>query len=179
VDASIAIIMSFHSIGPVGRILRIKADDITILKCYIEASFAVHDFKSHTGAVLMMGEGAVQNMSRKQKLNTRSSTESELVAVDDIATTVLWTQLFLQEQGITIDQNIIYQDNKSAILLETNGRKSAGKRSRAFNIRYFLELIKLKKEMLWFNIAPQMKCCGGLLPHKSRSMAPNLLSCGG
>ena len=34
-------------------------------------------------------------------------------------------------------KNIIMQDNKSAILLETNGRASAGQRSRAINIRYF------------------------------------------
>ena len=36
-----------------------------------------------------------------------------------------------------IEKNILYQDNKSSILLETNGRTSAGKRSRALNIRYF------------------------------------------
>ena len=77
----------------------------------------------------MMGEGDVQSVSRKQKLNTRSSTESELVGVDDVATMVLWTKLFLEEQGQNIKQNIIYQDNKSAMLLEVNGRKSAGKRS--------------------------------------------------
>ena len=31
----------------------------------------------------------------------------------------------------------MFQDNKSSILLKTNGRSSAGKRSRAINIRYF------------------------------------------
>ena len=36
-----------------------------------------------------------------------------------------------------IEKNIIYQDNKSAILLEVNGKKSSGQRTRAFNIRYF------------------------------------------
>ena len=34
-------------------------------------------------------------------------------------------------------KNIIYQDNKSAILLERNGRRSSGKRTRALNIRYY------------------------------------------
>ena len=43
----------------------------------------------------------------------------------------------MEELGYTIDKNILKQDNKAAILLETNGRKSAGKRSRALNIRYF------------------------------------------
>jgi hypothetical protein len=36
-----------------------------------------------------------------------------------------------------VEKNIIYQDNKSAILLETNGKKSSSKRTRALNIRYF------------------------------------------
>jgi hypothetical protein len=87
--------------------------------------------------VMSMGSGAAQVMSRKQKLVSRSSTEAELIAVDDVITMVLWTKLFLECQGYPIEKNILYQDNKSAILLETNGRKSAGKRSRALNIRYF------------------------------------------
>ena len=108
------------------------------MKWFIDASFAVHpDFKSHTGSIMTMGEGAMQVMSRKQKLVSRSSTEAELIAVDDAVTMVLWTRLFMEHQGYPIEQNILYQDNKSAILLETNGRKSAGKRSRAINIRYF------------------------------------------
>ena len=115
-----------------------SAESLKVMKWFIDASFAVHpDFKSHTGSIMTMGEGAMQVMSRKQKLVSRSSTEAELIAVDDAVTMVLWTRLFMEHQGYPIEQNILYQDNKSAILLETNGRKSAGKRSRAINIRYF------------------------------------------
>ena len=67
----------------------------------------------------------------------RRSTAAELVAVDDIIGSVLWTKRFLESQGYSIKKNVIFQDNKSAILLESNGRKSAGKRSRHLNIRYF------------------------------------------
>ena len=35
-------------------------------------------------------------------------------------------------------KNTVFQDNKSAILLESNGRRSAGKRTRALNVRYFM-----------------------------------------
>ena len=52
-------------------------------------------------------------------------------------TKILWTQLFMEEQGYEIEKNILYQDNKSAILLEKNGKRSSGKRTRALNIRYF------------------------------------------
>ena len=84
-----------------------------------------------------MGNGVIHAISRKQKLNSRSSTEAELIGVDDAITHILWTKLFFEAQGYPIDRNIIYQDNKSSILLETNGKASAGKRSRALNIRYF------------------------------------------
>jgi hypothetical protein len=50
---------------------------------------------------------------------------------------VLWTQNFIEAQGYPIKRSIIYQDNKSAILLEKNGRASAGKRSRHMDIKYF------------------------------------------
>ena len=62
-------------------------------------------------------------MSKKQKLNTRSSTEAELVGADDAATMILWTGLFMEQQGYPLSKNILLQDNKSVILLENNGKK--------------------------------------------------------
>ncbi|CAJ1967517.1 unnamed protein product [Cylindrotheca closterium] len=118
--------------------LTLSADDLRMIKWYVDASFAVHpDFKSHTGAVMTMGTGAVQAITRKQKLNCDSSTHAELNGVHDAMSNILWTRLFMEEQGYPIEKNILYQDNKSSILLETNERSSAGKRSRALNIRYF------------------------------------------
>jgi hypothetical protein len=119
-------------------VLVLGIDDIAVVKWFVDASFAVHpDFKSHTGACATLGTGAPISMSRKQKLNTRSSTEAELVAVDDAINIVLWTRLFLEAQGYKVKTNYLYQDNKSAILLEKNGKKSSSKRTRAINIRYF------------------------------------------
>ena len=119
-------------------VLTRSADSLHVIKWHVDASFAVHpDFKSHTGAVMSLGRGAAQSLSRKQKLNTKSSTDAELVGADDTSVMILWTKLFMEEQGYEITKNILYQDNKSAILLETNGRRSAGKRSRALNVRYF------------------------------------------
>jgi len=65
------------------------------------------------------------------------SCEAELVAADDAATKILWTKLFMEAQGYKIRWNILYQDNKSTILLLKNGKRSSGKRTRALNIRYF------------------------------------------
>ena len=124
--------------GTKEKVLTLSVDNLQSVKWFVDASYAVHpDYKSHSGAVMTMGSGAIQSISRKQKLNTRSSTEAELVAADDAATMICWTKLFLEEQGYKVGENILYQDNKSAILLEENGRKSAGKCSRALNVRYF------------------------------------------
>ena len=84
-----------------------------------------------------MGQGSIMNISSKQKINTRSSTEAEVVAVDDGIGPVLWTRYFLEEQGYDVKDNVLLQDNQSAIKLESNGRASAGKRSRHMNISYF------------------------------------------
>jgi hypothetical protein len=128
--------------------LTLSADNLHCIKRYVDASFAVHpDYKSHTGATMSYGDGdgAVQSISRKQKLNTRSSTESELVGVNDVPVMILWTKLFLDEQGYNINSNMLYQDNKNAILLETNGKKNSGKRTRALSIRYFFLTDQVEK----------------------------------
>ena len=100
--------------------------------------------KSHSGAIMTLGKGAIQSISKKQKLNTRSSTESELIAVDDGMSQVLWTKYFLEAQGYKI-KSTINQDNESTIKLQTNGPKSIGKRSRHINIRYFFITDQIEK----------------------------------
>ena len=136
-------------------VLTLSADNLRVIKWYVDASFAVHeDYKSHTGAVMTLGHGAIQSLSRKQKLNTKSSTDAELVGADDASVMVLWTKLFMESQGYAIDKNILYQDNRSAILLETNGRKSAGKRSCALNVRYFFLTDQVNKGNLKIEYCP-------------------------
>jgi hypothetical protein len=135
--------------------LTLAADNLRSIKWYVDASFAVHpDFKSHTGGTMTFGRGAVISKSQKQKLNTRSSTEAELVGADDVASPILWTKHFMEAQGYPIQENILYQDNKSTILLQENGRKSAGKRSRALNVRYFFLTDQVEKGNLMIKYCP-------------------------
>ena len=135
--------------------LTLAADDLHVIKHYVDASFAVHpDFRSHTGKGSTMGTGCFDGMSSKQKINTRSSTESEVVGGDDASTKVLWTKLFMEAQGFEIKRNILYQDNKSAILLETNGKASSSPRTRAMNIRYFFLTDQIKQGNLEVEYVP-------------------------
>ena len=133
----------------------LSADDLHVIKWYVDSSFAVHpDFRSHTGGTFTYGQGSPITMSRKQKLNTRSSTEAELVGADDMSTLILWTKLFMEAQGYEIKKNILYQDNKSTILLEENGKKSSSKRTRALNIRYFFLTDQIEKGNLSVEYCP-------------------------
>jgi len=86
---------------------------------------------------MTLGRGCILNGSRKQKLNTRSNTEAELVGADDMSQLIFWTKLFMEAQGYEIQHNILYQDNKSTILLLENGKSSSSKRTRALNIHCF------------------------------------------
>ena len=90
---------------------------------------------SHTGGFMTMGTGGAYVKSRKQKLNTKSSNGAELIRVDDVLTQVIWTRYFLKEKGYMIHDNVIYQDNHSAIRLEKNGKQSRSKRKSHINIR--------------------------------------------
>ena len=117
--------------------LEASSGDIITVHWYPDAAFAVHaDMKSHTGAIMTLGKGAVVTISGKQKINTRSSTESELVSADDIMSLALWTRLFLEAQGFQ-SETTVHQDNTSTMLLETNGPASSSKRTRHLNIRLF------------------------------------------
>lgn len=120
--------------------LTLEADEGDIIICshYPDAAFSVNsDFKSHTGSAFTLGKGSVETYSAKQKLNTKSSTEVELVAADDVVPQAIWIRNFLAEQGYD-STTTIYQDNTSAMLLEQNGTESSSKRTRHINIRFYL-----------------------------------------
>ena len=118
--------------------LTLQADNMHVMKWWVDASFAVHpDMKSHTGGTLTFGRGTVYGTSTRQKINSTSSTEAETIAIHEVLPQILWTRYFLEAQGYGVDESIIYQDNQSAILLAKNGRGSSSKRTRHINIRYF------------------------------------------
>eukprot|EP00804_Cyclotella_cryptica_P012544 CCRYP_019916-RA/>CCRYP_019916-RA protein AED:0.26 eAED:0.26 QI:0/-1/0/1/-1/0/1/0/260 len=124
--------------GTIDLKLRIEVKDMKVMRWFVDAAHMVHwDCKGQTGTAMTMGRGAVLSYSSKQKVNTKSSTEMELVGVDDAISNILWSLYFLQEQGCGTKHAIIYQDNKSAILLESNGKFSSRKRTKHIKAKYF------------------------------------------
>ena len=127
--------------------LTLSADGSGILKWYVDASFAVHpNLRGHSGGGLSLGRGFPIMNSTKQKLNTRSSTESEVVGADDFMPAICWTRYFMKAQGYEVHDNVLFQDNKSSILLEKNGRASSSKRTKHINVRYFFITDRVNKQ---------------------------------
>ena len=103
----------------------------------IDSSHASHgDYRGHTGVFITLGKGAIQAISTKQSINTKSSAESELVAASDGATPAINVLNIVKCQGIAVQQLIIEQDNQSTLAMIANGR-ATGPTSRHINIRYF------------------------------------------
>ena len=73
-------------------LLTLEADNLQVIKWWVDGVFATHpDIRSHTSGILSLGIGTIYGASTWQKLNTRSSTEAELVGVDDCMPQILWT----------------------------------------------------------------------------------------
>jgi len=117
----------------------LDADRDVCVLVYVDASYGVHaDGKSHTGVVISLGRGAVFVRSEKQKIVTKSSTESELVGLSDSVGQTIWTRNFLgpEGQGYKMGPATVYEDNMSTIKLAEKGR-STSERTRHISIRYF------------------------------------------
>ena len=70
--------------GTINDVRVIGADSIRDLHVWVDASHAIHEnMRGHTGGVMSVGTGTIHCKSSKQKLNTRSTTESELVGVSE------------------------------------------------------------------------------------------------
>ena len=108
---------------------------------YVDALYGTHsDCKVHTGMIMAMGFGALMSMTKRHKINVKSSTEAELVGLDDDLGDILWGKYFLEALGYHISHNIFHQDNKSTILLATNGTCS----KKTNHIKHKLFLVKDK-----------------------------------
>ena len=80
--------------------MTLGADGIKNMKSWVDVSYGVHDdCRSHTGGLMLWGWGVLLSKSQKQKLNTKSSTEGEIVGVSDYLPNIIWARMFLEEQG--------------------------------------------------------------------------------
>lgn len=135
--------------GTIDLHLTLGADSLTKLQTWVDASYAIHnDRKSHTGGAMSFGRGVVCSKSNKQKLNTKSSTEAEVVGASDYLPNTIWLRMFLEAQGYIIEESIYYQDNESAMKIEMNGWRSTGSKSKHVDIRFYFIADRIKSEKI-------------------------------
>ena len=92
--------------------LTLQVDNLHVINWFIDTSHQMQKYaKGQTGGAFTLGKGAVTDYSRGQNTNTRSSTETEVVGVDNMLPQVLWTLQFIEAQGYKVKHNTIHQDN--------------------------------------------------------------------
>jgi hypothetical protein len=105
--------------------------------------------------MMSMGKGAAIGFSNKHKLNTKSSSESELVSANQALSSILHTGYFIEAQGYSIEQNIIFQDNQSIMQLEVNSPFSSSKQTKHIKCRYYFICDKIADDDLKVMYCPQ------------------------
>ena len=116
---------------------------------WLDVSYGVHtDGKSHTGGCISFGLGVVATKCQKQKLNVKSSTEGEIVEVSDYLSSMIWSRMFVEAQGYPMVDNVLYQDNQSAMKIIKHGRRSSGQKTSHMNIRYLWFKDRLTSERI-------------------------------
>ena len=93
-----------------------------------------------------MGRGFPVVTSTKNKLNILISTEAGIVRLDDCMPAVCCTSYFLEAQDCDVTEEIVYQDNQSAVLLEINGKTSCINRTKHINILFFFVTDPINKK---------------------------------
>ena len=95
------------------------SDKLSQIFTWVDAVYGIHtNLKSHTGGGISFGYRLLHYKSSKQTLNTKRSTESEVVGVSDYLPYNIWMCLFMEAQ---IKQKILFQDNQSETKMENIG----------------------------------------------------------
>ena len=119
------------------ELIKYKCNSKVELSSFIDASWATHeDCKGRSGIILMMAGAAVGGWSYKQKMVTRNSTESEIVALTDGLSEVVWAKKWLGGQGYSMRPIKVYQDNEAVIKLIASERRTH-QRTKHIDARYF------------------------------------------
>ena len=126
--------------GSADYFLRLSMSEGLRVDLYTDIAFAVHtEMQSQQGVVITLGGGCVYAKSGKQKVNTKSTTESELVGMVEGLPQGVWTRNFLESLGYDFGESravVVHQDNMGTEAMVAKGRPTSS-RTRHMHIRYF------------------------------------------
>jgi hypothetical protein len=155
------------------------------LYAYIDASYALHnDAKGQSGVIITLGKTGppVFCKSKKQKLVSRSSTESELIALNDGLPEVIWAKQFMESLGFKQDIITVFEDNQSSIILANKSRGTTITRTKHLQVRYFYVKQMIDQKLIQIEYLPTQemmadiltKPMGGKLFFKLRDLILNI-----
>ena len=89
--------------GTIDLLLTLSSNGTGMLKWFVDGSYGVHpNMRGNSGGGLSRGTGLPILSSIKQKLNTRSSTESHIVGFNYLIPSILWARKFLNTQDYDV-----------------------------------------------------------------------------
>jgi hypothetical protein len=118
--------------------MRFPPEDLG-LRAYVDASYGIHDdCKSQYGVLLRVGHSSAATHARSSiiKVVTRSALESELYAINDIASEILFERDIINEIGYLQGPTIVGEDNQGVISLLHGPDLNYQTRSKHVRIRY-------------------------------------------
>ena len=90
---------------------------MSVIKWWVDAYFDAHrNCNGHTRAMMSMGSGSMMELSRKQKINGKSSTEPEILVEDNSLPQCLRLRYFVERQGYAVEEFDFHHYNISAML---------------------------------------------------------------
>ena len=79
----------------------VSMEDTTLIKWWVDSLYSSHGYiRRHTSGMVSMDKGEIYSTSHKHKLNTKISTETELVEAGDLMPQLL-RKRFLGGSGVT------------------------------------------------------------------------------
>jgi len=111
------------------------------VELYIDASWCLYsDAKGQSGCILKLFGNTIMFKTSKQTIVTKSSTESEIVAVDDYLPYGIWLMNLLRELGQEYECGlIVYQDNTSGVKIINKGHGNFKRTKHFINKFYWIK----------------------------------------
>ena len=88
--------------------LVLSAKGFGMIRWWVDAAYGVHfAMKGQTGGTVSVGKLSVYSFAGVQKLVARSSTEAEVIGVDNLMPQMMWTGYFLKAKGVAVVDNVL------------------------------------------------------------------------
>jgi len=139
-DAAVHVLRYLKGTKDFGITLRKTPIDQNKFTAYVDASWASCPItsRSTTGYLVLWNNNLISWRSKKQAIESLSSTEAEYIAITEVTKELIWLKMVISSAlDIKIPLPIpIFEDNQSAILLAKNESNHSAFKTKHMNLRY-------------------------------------------